>query len=405
MIVNGRLITVEGLRYTSDPQLFPRIKAELTATVYLSPLAQGVTAGRDPPGPRRQHAGHYDHPGDTGVWRFHARPGTASGPDCNSHSIEESAMKIFLLDLWNDLREKRLWPVAVVLLASLVAVPVLLARPAEEPSAPPQPPAAVSEASKESDLEQLAKVKLADEEPGDGSTLGVFDPDNPFTPPKAAVKSESDQAPRADAGPDSSESPQGPEPAKTDDGTAGGGGFRRRRSGRDHGRHRRRHGRRRWRYPAPDHGGLQVRGRRDLQLEWPRPRVKGLEKLDILPSEASPLLIFMGVTENAGNAVFLVDSTLDAAGEGPCRPSAPSAPSFISARARSTSSPTTTATPTPCAWTRSVGSSSARPRAARTSSVGRPARPLAHPGVRRVAHPSYCRFRDGVHRDAARLKP
>ena len=130
-------------------------------------------------------------------------------------------MKIFLLDLWNDLREKRLWPVAVVLLASLVAVPVLLARPAEEPSAPPQPPAAVSEASKESDLEQLAKVKLADEEPGDGSTLlGVFDPDNPFTPPKAAVKSESDQAPRADAGPDSSESPQGPELAKTDDGTA-----------------------------------------------------------------------------------------------------------------------------------------------------------------------------------------
>ena len=38
-------------------------------------------------------------------------------------------MKIFLLDLWQDLKEKRLWPVAVVLLVALVAVPVLLAKP------------------------------------------------------------------------------------------------------------------------------------------------------------------------------------------------------------------------------------------------------------------------------------
>ena len=46
-------------------------------------------------------------------------------------------MKIFMLDLWSDLREKRLWLVAVVLLLGLVAVPVILAKPAEEPSAPP----------------------------------------------------------------------------------------------------------------------------------------------------------------------------------------------------------------------------------------------------------------------------
>jgi hypothetical protein len=40
----------------------------------------------------------------------------------------------------------------------------------------------------------------------------------------------------------------------------------------------------------------------------------------MLPDAESPLLIFMGVTEKAGNAVFMVDSTLDAAGEGTCRP-------------------------------------------------------------------------------------
>jgi hypothetical protein len=46
-----------------------------------------------------------------------------------------------------------------------------------------------------------------------------------------------------------------------------------------------------------------------------------MKKLDILPSEANPLLIFMGVTDGAGNAVFLVDSTLATAGEGKCTPS------------------------------------------------------------------------------------
>ena len=32
-------------------------------------------------------------------------------------------MKMFFLDLWHDLREKRLWPVAALLLLALVAVP------------------------------------------------------------------------------------------------------------------------------------------------------------------------------------------------------------------------------------------------------------------------------------------
>jgi hypothetical protein len=46
-----------------------------------------------------------------------------------------------------------------------------------------------------------------------------------------------------------------------------------------------------------------------------------MEKLDMLPNQASPLLIFMGVTPSANDAVFLVDSTLEAAGEGRCKPS------------------------------------------------------------------------------------
>ena len=43
-------------------------------------------------------------------------------------------MNDFLIDLWNDLREKRLWPVAALLLVGLIAVPVVLSKPTEEPA-------------------------------------------------------------------------------------------------------------------------------------------------------------------------------------------------------------------------------------------------------------------------------
>ncbi len=46
-----------------------------------------------------------------------------------------------------------------------------------------------------------------------------------------------------------------------------------------------------------------------------------MQKLDVLPNEASPLLIFMGVSSGGGNSVFLVDATLQTTGEGKCKPS------------------------------------------------------------------------------------
>jgi hypothetical protein len=51
VLVGGRLVTVEGVRWTSDEAIFPQIRAEITATVYLSPKSQGVAAGATPQGP------------------------------------------------------------------------------------------------------------------------------------------------------------------------------------------------------------------------------------------------------------------------------------------------------------------------------------------------------------------
>lgn len=47
--VDGRLMTIDGFKFDSIE--FPTIKAEVQATVYLSPKAQGATAGASPTGP------------------------------------------------------------------------------------------------------------------------------------------------------------------------------------------------------------------------------------------------------------------------------------------------------------------------------------------------------------------
>jgi hypothetical protein len=215
-------------------------------------------------------------------------------------------MKIFLLDIWNDLRAKRLWPLAVVLALALVAVPVLLAKPAEEPGAPPRAAVAKSSNSDQEQLGRFAKVRVAEEEPGDGSTLGVFDPDNPFTPPEGAVKKETDEAPQSDAGPGDSTAPSGD--TGSGGGDTGGGGTTEPPTGGDEGQ---KQTTTTYRYVIDVTFTANGRTR----------HIKGLEKLDMLPNQAAPLLIFLGVTDNGGNAVFLVDSTLQAAGEGKCKPS------------------------------------------------------------------------------------
>jgi hypothetical protein len=49
--VRGRLLTVDGVEFQSEPDIFPRITATLTATAYLAPEIQGATAGATPGGP------------------------------------------------------------------------------------------------------------------------------------------------------------------------------------------------------------------------------------------------------------------------------------------------------------------------------------------------------------------
>jgi hypothetical protein len=217
-------------------------------------------------------------------------------------------MKIFLLDLWHDLRAKRLAPVAAVLALALVAVPVVLSKPSEEPA---PPPTTARKAPDPKDLKALASVKLeqADDR---GSSLDVFDPSDPFRPPRKVTKpakQEGDVASSVEGETPSSgggETPSTGDTGSTGGGTTGGG-------------------------ETPSTGGgdaptttVQYRYVVDVTFiaNGRKRHIKGMERLDMLPSQDSPLLLFLGVSANAGNAVFLVDSTLEAAGEGKCKPRA-----------------------------------------------------------------------------------
>jgi hypothetical protein len=250
-------------------------------------------------------------------------------------------MNNFLLNVWHDLRAKRLWPVAVVLLAGIVAVPFVLAKKAEEPTVPAAAPAADAKKPESEGPAELTEVKLESLGQGTGSSLSSFDdPSNPFAPPPKVLKRIRAEAEGAEAPADSGSGGDatvkggslgggaGADDAPADTGSSGGSGTTGGSTGDTGGGSTGDTGGTGNTSEPPVDGGEKTTTVNytyvadiTFRVNNRRRKIKAMEKLDILPDRANPLLIFLGVTENAGNAVFLVDSTLKAAGEGSCKPS------------------------------------------------------------------------------------
>jgi Tfp pilus assembly protein PilO len=51
IVVRGRLMTIDNFKWTAEPEKWPSLKAEVHATIYLAPKAEGVSAGATPQGP------------------------------------------------------------------------------------------------------------------------------------------------------------------------------------------------------------------------------------------------------------------------------------------------------------------------------------------------------------------
>jgi hypothetical protein len=248
-------------------------------------------------------------------------------------------MNNLLLDVWHDLRAKRLWPVAVVLLAGIVAVPFVLAKKADDPTVAPPAPAADAQKPESEGPAELAEVKLEDLGQGSGSSLSSFnDPSNPFAPPKKVLDRISAEGEESGASADGGSGGGG---GTSVDGGSLGGGAGAADAPADSGSGSGDAGGTSGGSPSGDTGDTGEEtptppvdgGEKTTTVNYTyvadvtfrannrRHKIEGMEKLDILPNRANPLLIFLGVTANAGNAVFLVDSTLKAAGEGSCKPS------------------------------------------------------------------------------------
>jgi hypothetical protein len=210
-------------------------------------------------------------------------------------------MTTFLIDLWQDLREKRLWPVAVGLLAATAAVPLVLFKPTSSPPAAPPPSAATPG--------PRLPVVSVDNGPTEGSKLTQFNPKNPFfalsdsSSSGSGSTSTSTSPAAASSSPSSSSS--GSALSKLTHlagGSSSGGG-------------------------APAHTTVTTTTphwfRYTVDVKFGKPghlkTVKGVQSLTMFPNAKTPVVVFMGVPTDGTKALFFIDDpSYSAHGKGSC---------------------------------------------------------------------------------------
>ena len=225
----------------------------------------------------------------------------------------------FLLDIWADLKTKRLAPVAVGLVAAVVVMPALMLKGDEAPAEAPLPIMAPAGAD-------TAEVEVAEELAEGGSKLDSYKARDPFDGLVKPTESGSPGASGAAIAPsDLIKDAGGGTPALPSLGSGGGStGSTDMGGSTDPG----------------GSGGLTPGGGSEppvvikrpgarfnyhLDVKFGRPgretRYPSLARMSFLPSEKLPALLFMGVPVAAKSALFFVHPTLSHAGEGKCIPS------------------------------------------------------------------------------------
>jgi hypothetical protein len=201
--------------------------------------------------------------------------------------------------LLRDLVERKLWPLAVLLLAAAVAVPIYLGRPAADATV-----AAVGQQANAAKPSKAA-VSIEDQASDDERPGGVRNPFKQLHVPKAPKAPTTPKTPAADvpstsggSGGDGSQPPLGPS------GSGGTGGDK----------------------PAPKPAGdpLDVY---HLSLRFGRAEASQLKtyhdvaRLSPLPTADNPFFVYTGVLKDGKTAVFLLSSDATATGDGHCKPS------------------------------------------------------------------------------------
>lgn len=227
-------------------------------------------------------------------------------------------MNALVLGVVQDLRERRLWPVAIAMALALVAIPVLMLKPAESAPGAAAAPAAGAASSGVAGVPGPEEALAADkplvslaalDQPSD---LKSFNSKNPFKPLESLASKAAKTDLASTGGAASGTSSTG----GSGSGSGGSGGNTGGSSPSPV-------------TPAPTPESPAAPQQKfvyavDLTFESPKGvrHFRNLPRLRMLPDEASPLLVFLGVDQSGTSAVFLVDSTLKPQdGEGHCKPS------------------------------------------------------------------------------------
>ncbi len=199
----------------------------------------------------------------------------------------------FVRNVWKDLVERRLWPVALVLVVALVAIPVVLAKPA--PQVPVAPTAVQSSSGPEPLVASAASIRS---NTGGALVGGKFkDPFHQLHVAKQAAISNS-VAGMGPASSDTASAVDGGSGGSTGSGGSGGG------SG----------------------GGSSGEDTTKLKIEFGlaggKRTVREITPGTPLPATSNPLIVFLGFGKTGTKPVFLVSSdVVKTEGDGSCQPS------------------------------------------------------------------------------------
>lgn len=206
-----------------------------------------------------------------------------------------------ITDIWRQLVRRRLWPVALLLVAALAAVPMLLAKD-PEPSVAPAPAPASTGTAKASLASEPIVAAAGPADPNlDRKPLGdrhdIFKPTKK-APKVKATKDDDAKGTSTDESKDTTTEPGSKGSTGSDGGTTTPTPVE----------------------PAPEPKTFPLYS---LKVRFTVAEVatkRHLPRLTALPSREEPLLVYMGLLDDHKTAVFLLDSTLRAVGDGKCHP-------------------------------------------------------------------------------------
>jgi hypothetical protein len=205
----------------------------------------------------------------------------------------------FVRNLYADLIEKRLWPIAVGLLVALVAIPVLAAKPAKESSStgPPSADAALLGADSAALIGETKPIVSLGSDGGFRKHIARLGRKDPFIQQaKDKVSKTSVNATVEAGGTTGPTGPTGTTPTETPGSTT-----------------------------TPSGGEQPVK-----LYEWAakvkfgkidQTKSETVKPAEFMPSENNPVLLFLGADESGKKALFLVSSEATSRGDATCTPS------------------------------------------------------------------------------------